>query len=71
MKLTLALEYSTLKPLGFLLNEANVSEAMIYPKILEELHRRRILKVGSLNTNDGGTFNKLVSKIQSKMKTVH
>jgi hypothetical protein len=34
MKLTLALEYSTLKPLAFLINEANVAEPTIYPMIL-------------------------------------
>ncbi len=39
MKLTLALEYSTLKSLMFLLNEANVPEAKIYPMILEELKK--------------------------------
>jgi hypothetical protein len=39
MKLTLALESQTLKPLAFLINEANVSEPKIYP-ILKELKRR-------------------------------
>jgi hypothetical protein len=33
MKLTLALESKTLKPLVFLINEANVSEPKIYPEI--------------------------------------
>ena len=32
MKLTLALESTTLKPLAFLINEANVPEIKIYPK---------------------------------------
>ena len=43
MKLTLALEYPTLKPLTFLINEANVSESKIYPQMLKELKRRRII----------------------------
>ncbi|AKB17515.1 transposase, putative [Methanosarcina sp. WWM596] len=48
MKLTLALEYQTLKPLAFLINEANVSEPKIYPEILKELKKRRILKAGDI-----------------------
>jgi hypothetical protein len=44
MKLTLALEDQTLKPLAFLINEANVSEPKIYPEILREFKRRRIIK---------------------------
>jgi len=42
MKLTLALEYQTLKPLVFLINKANVPESKICPEILKELKRRRI-----------------------------
>jgi hypothetical protein len=41
MKLSLALGYPSLKPLAFVVNEANVSEYMVYPQILEELKRRR------------------------------
>ena len=37
MKLTLDLEYPSLKPLAFIVNEANVSEYTVYPQILEEL----------------------------------
>lgn len=37
MKLSLALEYPSLKPLAFVINEANVSEYTVYPQILEEL----------------------------------
>jgi hypothetical protein len=48
MKLTLALEYSTLKPLAFLINEANVAEPTIYPMILSELKKRRITKAGDI-----------------------
>ncbi|TFH47386.1 MAG: IS4/IS5 family transposase [ANME-2 cluster archaeon] len=56
MKLTLALDYSTLKPLGFLINEANVSESKIFPKILNELKRRRILKPGDTVCFDKGYY---------------
>ena len=56
MKLTLALEYATLKPLAFLLNEANVPEAKIYPMILEELKKRRITKAGDILFADRGYY---------------
>jgi hypothetical protein len=56
MKLTLALEYSTLKPLMFLLNEANVPEANIYPMILSELKKRRITKTGDILFADRGYY---------------
>jgi len=56
MKLTLALEYKTLKPLAFLINEANVSEPKIYPEILKELKRRRIIKAGDVIYADRGYY---------------
>ncbi len=56
MKLTLALDYSTLKPLGFLINKANVFESKIFPQILNELQRRRILKPGDIVCFDKGYY---------------
>ena len=56
MKLTLALEYQTLKPLTFLINEANVPESKIYPEILKELKRRRIIKAGDVIYADRGYY---------------
>ena len=56
MKLTLALESQTLKPLAFLINEANVSEPKIYPEILKELKRRRIIKAGDVIYADRGYY---------------
>ena len=56
MKLTLALEYSTLKPLVFLINEANVPEPKIYPMILSELKKRRIIKAGDILIADRGYY---------------
>lgn len=56
MKLTLALESQTLKPLAFLINEANVSEPKIYPEILKELKRRRIVKAGDVIYADRGYY---------------
>jgi hypothetical protein len=56
MKLTLALEYPTLKPLLFLINEANVSESRIYPEVLKELKRKRILKAGDIVYADRGYY---------------
>ena len=48
MKLSLALEYPSLKPLIFVVNEANVSEYTVYPQILEELKRRRKIRAGDI-----------------------
>lgn len=56
MKLTLALESQTLKPLAFLINEANVSEPKIDPEILKELKRRRIVKAGDAIYADRGYY---------------
>ena len=56
MKLTLALGSETLKPLAFLINEANVSEPKIYTEILKELKRRRIIKAGDVIYADRGYY---------------
>ena len=56
MKLTLALDSQTLRPLAFLINEANVSEPKIYPEILKELKRKRIVKAGDVIYADRGYY---------------
>jgi hypothetical protein len=56
MKLTLALEYPSLKPLAFVINEANVSEYTAYPQILEELQRRRKIRAGDILYFDKGYY---------------
>lgn len=56
MKLTLALDHKILKPLAFLINEANIAEPKIYPQILKELKRRRILKPGDIVYADRGYY---------------
>ena len=56
MKLTLALETETLKPLAFLINEANVSEPKIYPEILKELKRKKIIRAGDIVYADRGYY---------------
>jgi hypothetical protein len=56
MKLTLALEYPSLKPLAFIVNKANVSEYTVYPQILEELKRRRKIKAGDILYFDRGYY---------------
>jgi hypothetical protein len=56
MKLSLALEYPSLKPLAFVVNEANVSEYTVYPQILEELHRRRKIRAGDTLFLDRGYY---------------
>jgi len=48
MKLSLALEYPSLKPLAFIVNEANVGEYKVYPQILEELSRRKKIRAGDI-----------------------
>ena len=70
MKLSLALEYPSLKPLAFIVNEANVSEYTVYPQILEELKRRRKIRAGDVLYFDRGyySYEKLCnrnSKIQN------
>jgi hypothetical protein len=54
MKLSLALEYPSSKPLAFVVNEANVSEYTVYPSILEELKRRRKIRPGDILYFDKG-----------------
>jgi Transposase DDE domain len=56
MKLSLALEYPSLKPLAFIVNEANVSEYTVYPQILEELQRRRKIRAGDILYFDKGYY---------------
>jgi len=56
MKLTLALEYPSLKPLAFVINEANVSEYTVYPQILEELSRRKKIRAGDTLYFDRGYY---------------
>jgi hypothetical protein len=56
MKLSLALEYPSLKPLAFVINEANVSEYKVYPQILEELGRRKKIRAGDILYFDRGYY---------------
>ena len=56
MKLSLAMEYPSLKPLAFIVNEANVSEYTVYPQILEELKRRKKIRSGDVLYFDKGYF---------------
>lgn len=71
MKMTLALEYPTLKPLAFIINEANVSESKIYTEILGELKRRRILRPGEILYFDRGYYSyKNYVKGVSKFKII-
>jgi hypothetical protein len=56
MKLTLALEYPTLKPLLFLINQANVPEPKIYTQMLQELKRKRIVSPQDVIYADRGYY---------------
>ena len=56
MKLTLILEYPSLKPLLFLLHPANRHEAKIFQEVMEELKRRRIARRGDTVIMDKGFY---------------
>ena len=56
MKLTLVLEYPSLKPLLFLLHPANRHEAKIFNEVMEELKRRKILRLRDLLIFDRGFY---------------
>ena len=55
MKLTLVLEYPC-KPLMFLLHPANKHEAKIFREIMEELRRRRVLRLKDVLIFDRGFY---------------
>jgi hypothetical protein len=55
-KLTLAIEYPSLRPVAFLLQQGSPSDAKIYEKILEELKRRRIARNGDKIIFDRGYY---------------
>ena len=56
MKLTLVLEYPTLKPLLFLLHPANRHEAKIFEEVMNELKRRRIVRKSDVIVMDKGFY---------------
>lgn len=55
-KLTLAIEYPSLKPLAFLLHQGSPNDAKIYEEILEELRKRRIARNGDTIIFDKGYY---------------
>ncbi|MHC1582602.1 MAG: transposase [Candidatus Syntropharchaeia archaeon] len=55
-KLTLAIEYPSLKPVAFLLHQGSPGDAKIYEEILEELKRRRIVRNGDTIILDKGYY---------------
>lgn len=58
-KLTLAIEYPSLKPVGFLLHRGSPNDAKLYREILEELKRRRIARNGDTIICDKGYYSYL------------
>jgi len=56
MKLVLAIEYSSLKPLAFLVFPGGPSDSKIFDKIVDELMRRRILRKGDMFVLDKGFY---------------
>lgn len=55
-KLTLAIEYPSLKPLAFLLHQGSPNDAKLFEEILEELKRRRIARNGDTVICDRGYY---------------
>ena len=55
-KLTLAIEYPSLKPLAFLLHQGSPNDAKLFEEILEELKRRRIARNGDTVVCDRGYY---------------
>jgi hypothetical protein len=53
-KLTLAIEYPSLKPVAFLLHRGSPNDAKLFGAILEELKRRRIARGGDTIICDKG-----------------
>ncbi len=56
MKLTLVLEYPSLKPLLFLLHPANRHEAKIFQEVMNGLKRRRVIRKGDTVIMDKGFY---------------
>ncbi len=55
-KLTLAIDYPSLKPLAILLHRGSPHDAPLFEEILEELKRRRIARTGDLIICDKGYY---------------
>ena len=56
MKLVLAIEYPSLKPLAFFVFPGGPSDSKIFDKIVAELMRRRILRKGDMFVLDKGFY---------------
>jgi transposase len=55
-KLTLAIEYPSLRPIALLIHQGSPNDAKIYEEILEELKRRRIARNGDTVVFDRGYY---------------
>ena len=55
-KLTLAIEYPSLKPLCFLLHRGSPHDAPLFDDIVHELRKRRIARIGDLIVCDKGYY---------------
>jgi hypothetical protein len=55
-KLTLAIEYPSLKPLCFLLHRGSPHDAPLFDDIVHELRKRRIARIGDMVVGDKGDY---------------
>ena len=55
-KLTLVIEYPSLRPVAFLLRQGSPNDDKLYEEILEELKRRRIARDGDIIIFDKGYY---------------
>ena len=64
-KLTLVIEYPSLRPVAFLLHQGSPCDAKIYEEILEELKRRRIARDGDTIIFDPGLLQQFEVEVLS------
>jgi len=55
-KLTLAVEYPSLRPVGMILHPGSPHDAPLFEEIMEELKRRRVLRIGDTVVCDKGYY---------------
>jgi len=70
-KLTLVIEYPSLRPVAFLLHQGSPCDAKIYEEILEELKRRRIARDGDTIIFDPGLLQQFEVEVLPALSTAN